>query len=348
MRLNKICIILFLIFSSSLALADDCKKAVELYNKGTISRNFVEKERLFKEALFLNCTDKQIVAKIHNNLADTYENHRRFKEAIVEYKKAIELDSTLATPYISLGDVYSKVKDFRSANHYYGIYRKLTFLKIRGKLVSSLSLRSSTRAIKAVPSEDLYFGFDEFALTKESERQLEELLAALNDDELREYRFQLAGHTCSIGSDTYNQGLSERRSKAVKDWLVANGYSSSQLQVIGFGEKKPIADNNSEEGRRLNRRVEIRTVGLMPIEFSRSSKGKEGVGFLEEGQRLFNEGNYKEAASAYESALELFREDNFEDGRRAALGNIYLVYQELSDEKKAQDYLKEFQDISKK
>jgi OOP family OmpA-OmpF porin len=110
-------------------------------------------------------------------------------------------------------------------------------------------------------SEDLYFGFNETVLTQESERQLQELLAALGDAELKSYHFQLGGHTCSIGSDAYNQKLSERRAEAVKAWLVKNGYPADRLQVIGFGKKKPVADNSTEEGRKLNRRVEIRTLG---------------------------------------------------------------------------------------
>ncbi len=113
---------------------------------------------------------------------------------------------------------------------------------------------------KAEPSEDLYFGFNETILTQESERQLKELLAALGDDELKSYRFQLAGHTCSIGSDVYNQKLSEQRAKAVKEWLISKGYPADRLQIAGFGKRKPVADNSTEEGRKLNRRVEIRTV----------------------------------------------------------------------------------------
>ena len=98
-------------------------------------------------------------------------------------------------------------------------------------------------------------------MTQESERQLQELLAALGDEELKNYRFQLAGHTCSIGSDAYNQKLSERRANAVKEWLVENGYPADRLRVTGFGKRKPVADNSTEEGRKLNRRVEIRTIG---------------------------------------------------------------------------------------
>jgi outer membrane protein OmpA-like peptidoglycan-associated protein len=386
MRIIKIYIIstLILTLSYSFASADECEKAIDLYNKGTTSQNLSEKERLFKEALSLNCKDNQILARIQNNLADTYERQGRIQEALTRYKKAIEHYPELATPYLSLGEIYFKRRIYEYAVEYFekGIWlreeelkgkeikqeeaqnlkkdieeakfflnkarEKVPLYKSKKVLVSSLSLRNSTRAIRPVPSENLYFGFDKTDITSESKCQLEALLDAINDDELKSYRFLLAGHTCIIGSESYNQKLSERRANAVKEWLVAHGYSSIQLQTTGFGKNKPIADNSNEEGRKLNRRVEIRTVGLTVTELTRSSRGKEGLDLLGEGQKLFNEGRFKEAGSIYERALKVFGEENSLDGRRAALRNLYLVYQALEDDKKAQDFLKEFQDTEKR
>lgn len=247
-----------LILPFSPTLADDCPKAIELFNQGTLTPDAKTKERLLKEALKQSCDDQTILAKIHNNLADAFENQSRFQEAIAEYKKAIELDPSLPTPYISLGEVYSKLKDYNSAEPYYKKYGELTRFKTRGQLREGLNPRGIHVKAK---SEDLYFGFNEAVLTPESEKQLQELLAALGDEELKNCRFQLAGHTCNIGSDAYNQNLSERRARAVKDWLVKNRYPADQLLVLGCGKKKPVADNSTEEGRKLNRRVEIRTVG---------------------------------------------------------------------------------------
>lgn len=244
--------------------ADDCAKAIGLFNQGTLATDTGVRERVFKEALNEPCHDPKIQARIHNNLADAYENQARLKEAIAEYKRAIELDPDLPTPYISLGEVYSKLKDPKSAEGYYKKYYELTHFKTRGQLRSALTPRAiyvkPAKGQKVEPSEDLYFGFNETVLTPESEKQLQELLAALGDEELKNCRFQLAGHTCNIGSDAYNQHLSQRRARAVKDWLVQQGYPASQLQTTGLGKKKPVADNSTEEGRKLNRRVEIRTL----------------------------------------------------------------------------------------
>jgi OOP family OmpA-OmpF porin len=67
----------------------------------------------------------------------------------------------------------------------------------------------------------------------------------------------VAGYTDSVGSDAYNQRLSERRAQTVARHLVENGVSESRLDVRGFGKKNPVADNGTEAGRAKNRRVEI-------------------------------------------------------------------------------------------
>ncbi len=67
----------------------------------------------------------------------------------------------------------------------------------------------------------------------------------------------IAGHTDSAGAEDMNQRLSEQRAQSVKNSLVGQGVAPTRMNTIGFGETKPVADNNTEAGRQLNRRVEI-------------------------------------------------------------------------------------------
>ncbi len=135
----------FLILPFSPTLANDCQKAIELFNRGTLTQDVKEKEMLYKKSLLQDCDDQKVLAKIHNNLADAYEKQSRLQEAIAEYKKAIESDPELPTPYISLGDVYSRVKDQKSAEIYYKKYGELTRFKSKEQLRSALTPRGNAR-----------------------------------------------------------------------------------------------------------------------------------------------------------------------------------------------------------
>lgn len=100
------------------------------------------------------------------------------------------------------------------------------------------------------------FEFDEDRLTVNARTLLDDVVAAL--EAAPEIEVEIAGHTDSLGSEAYNQGLSERRARAVREYLVSQGIDAERLSERGYGEAEPIADNDSEEGRELNRRVELR------------------------------------------------------------------------------------------
>lgn len=71
---------------------------------------------------------------------------------------------------------------------------------------------------------------------------------------------EVAGHTDSTGSDTYNQGLSERRANSVTSYLTSQGVMAQRIITLGMGETRPVADNSTDGGRQANRRVEITMV----------------------------------------------------------------------------------------
>jgi outer membrane protein OmpA-like peptidoglycan-associated protein len=72
------------------------------------------------------------------------------------------------------------------------------------------------------------------------------------------YRLEIIGHTDSTGDESHNLDLSQRRAKAVKEYLVGRGIDPSRIRSNGYGSSRPVATNNTSEGRALNRRVEFK------------------------------------------------------------------------------------------
>jgi len=110
---------------------------------------------------------------------------------------------------------------------------------------------------KEIITLNLLFDFDKATIKDDMVPVLEQAKTILNEDP--NAAFIVSGHADSVGADVYNQGLSERRAVAVKNWLVTNGISASRLETVGYGETQPKFDNATSEGRKLNRRVEIQT-----------------------------------------------------------------------------------------
>lgn len=99
------------------------------------------------------------------------------------------------------------------------------------------------------------FDFDKYSIKGEFIPVLDEAARILNNR--KEVSVEIAGHTCWVGTDAYNQKLSEKRAHSVYDFLVNKGVGSDRLSVVGYGEKQPVADNHTVQGRRMNRRVEF-------------------------------------------------------------------------------------------
>ena len=105
---------------------------------------------------------------------------------------------------------------------------------------------------------NIQFDFDKATIKSESHEILNDIvITMLNNPEVS---LEISGHTCSIGDADYNQGLSERRAKAVVDYLIAKKIEKKRLQYKGFGESKPLNDNSTPAKRALNRRVEVKVI----------------------------------------------------------------------------------------
>ncbi|MDI9330194.1 MAG: OmpA family protein [Alphaproteobacteria bacterium] len=114
-------------------------------------------------------------------------------------------------------------------------------------------------ASKVTYAADTFFDFDKSVLKPEGKAKLDDLVNKVKAINLEV--IIAVGHTDSIGTDAYNQKLSVRRSEAVKAYLVSKGIEKNRIYTEGKGEKQPIADNRTKEGRAKNRRVEIEVVG---------------------------------------------------------------------------------------
>ena len=114
-------------------------------------------------------------------------------------------------------------------------------------------------ATKVTYAADAFFDFDKSVLKPEGKAKLDDLVSKVKGINLEV--IIAVGHTDSVGSDAYNQKLSVRRSEAVKAYLVSKGIEKNRVYTEGKGEKQPVADNKTAEGRAKNRRVEIEVVG---------------------------------------------------------------------------------------
>ena len=111
---------------------------------------------------------------------------------------------------------------------------------------------------KPVCIEGANFEFDSTKLRSGEIKKLNEVVSFA--EKYNDAQLESSGHTDSTGTEEYNQNLSEGRAESVKAYLVNKGVSANRIDIVGYGESRPMADNATSEGRELNRRVEICTV----------------------------------------------------------------------------------------
>ncbi|OGI43160.1 MAG: hypothetical protein A2150_03815 [Candidatus Muproteobacteria bacterium RBG_16_64_11] len=102
---------------------------------------------------------------------------------------------------------------------------------------------------------DAHFDFDKSNLKAGDKKELDAAAAKIKPMKIES--ITVTGHTDNVGTDAYNQKLSERRAEAVKKYLVGKGVNAGQIQTQGKGESQPVADNKTADGRAKNRRVDI-------------------------------------------------------------------------------------------
>ena len=108
--------------------------------------------------------------------------------------------------------------------------------------------------------QNLFFDTDSYQIQPKSESELEKILQFLIKNPT--VKVEISGHTDNRGSAAYNSRLSQNRAKSVVDYLTKNGIQSARLTARGYGDTLPIATNETEEGRQLNRRTELKITGM--------------------------------------------------------------------------------------
>jgi outer membrane protein OmpA-like peptidoglycan-associated protein len=106
--------------------------------------------------------------------------------------------------------------------------------------------------------EKIFFAFNKAVIKPESFPLLDEIVQALADHPT--FIIRIEGHTDNKGNKNYNKTLSQKRAEAVRAYIIRKGIDGSRLTAVGYGMEKPIADNKTEDGRAINRRVEFHIV----------------------------------------------------------------------------------------
>ncbi|MFA4874704.1 MAG: OmpA family protein [bacterium] len=112
--------------------------------------------------------------------------------------------------------------------------------------------------VKVDKLEGVHFDFDKATIKPEGKQILDKDIALLKKDKTLDVSIE--GHCDYIGSDDYNQKLSERRAKSVFDYLAQNGVDKSHMRTVGYGRSKPISPNDTDANRAKNRRVELHII----------------------------------------------------------------------------------------
>ena len=130
--------------------------------------------------------------------------------------------------------------------------------QMRARLLAQLNQVLQTRDTAKgliVSMPDVLFDFNKYTLKPEARERLARISGIVLA--YPDLKLQIEGFTDSIGSDEYNQQLSEKRAEAVRDYLVSNGVNMNNVAAVGEGKADPIASNSTAAGRKLNRRVEM-------------------------------------------------------------------------------------------
>ena len=155
---------------------------------------------------------------------------------------------------------YNKNYSIRAtADHFFAISENLnldSLLKAGYKEIHKDLYLVPIEIGQVVRLNNVFFDFDKWDLRPESFIELDRVVKLLNENPAIE--IELSAHTDSRGSDDYNLKLSDNRARSVMEYILSKGIEARRLTYHGYGETMPVANNDTDENRQLNRRVEFK------------------------------------------------------------------------------------------
>jgi OmpA-OmpF porin, OOP family len=140
---------------------------------------------------------------------------------------------------------------FRSLNFNYEVQENLTPISVD-------VLLDPIQAGASAVLNNIFFDLNKFDLKEKSVTELDKVIRFLNENPT--LRIEISGHTDNVGAPAYNLQLSLKRAQSVANYLTAHGITAARLTQKGYGADKPLASNDSEENRQINRRIEFRLI----------------------------------------------------------------------------------------
>lgn len=198
------------------------------------------------------------LAAAEKSFVDDPESYRTRDLAYVAHRKCEMVDALAGISADQSSTVAAK-EDFVTRQGEIVTETKADLSQTRGALMDALAklaeVKEEDRGLVITLSGSVLFRSDEATLMPAAQARLDQVAEALLTSPERS--LVVEGHTDSQGTDDHNRDLSQRRADAVRTYLVGRGYAADRIVAQGLGEGRPVADNDTTEGRSNNRRVEI-------------------------------------------------------------------------------------------
>lgn len=192
-------------------------------------------------------TQQPIGAKI------TYRDLETDKELGIANSSPIDGSYKIVLPFGNTYSFLAEKKGFIATSNNLNLEKSATYQEIQQDL-----LLSPIEIGQTIRLNNIFFDTDKFQLREESTAELNRLVKVLQDNP--SLNIEVGGHTDAVGNEQKNIQLSQNRADAVKNYLSSKGISNSRLASKGYGKSKPVASNNTEQGKQQNRRVEFSIV----------------------------------------------------------------------------------------